>query len=148
MRGTRVGGIEAFQTFIRPPLSVTPAFLGLLGRVVTRCTQAPDVGIIPEQRRIASVRNLVVRYQLRRVDLASLAHLASEQVTQKDRPTQALPSCRAIPAPPRCRSGPVDGATYVLAFRCKPRRLGLENRSKPRKPSHHAQCNDAKLSPA
>lgn len=64
-------------------LEATSPLLTLLVSVVAGLAQTLQVGWIPEQRLITTVRPLVVSYQLRGVRLYALAPLTLEQVAHQ-----------------------------------------------------------------
>lgn len=95
-----------------PPLSpdrgtsAHSLFGTLFVTVMAGLAQALQVCGIKEQIAVATMRDLVIAHQLRRVRLDPTAHLTSEQIADQRIPAQPLPARRLIPRPPRLRRIP------------------------------------------
>jgi hypothetical protein len=67
---------------------------------VAGLAQALQVRGIPEQGRIAAMRDAVIRNQLGCIGFDLATELAGELITHQNRPSQLLPAGGLIPSPP------------------------------------------------
>ena len=117
------------RQFLPPPgASKTCAvFLALLGAIVARLAQTPEVALIPEQCLIAAMCFAMIGDQLRGVRLNPTAAgpLTGEPVAQQDRHAQLLPARCLVPATPGTL---VADAVALLPSDRRTRQLGAERR--------------------
>lgn len=80
-----------------------PVLLGLLELVVAGLAERLDVVLVPEEIRVATVRDDVVTDQERsvRLDPAALGTLAGEEISGEDPKAKQLPALQVEPSAPR-----------------------------------------------